>query len=152
MKKYTSLILLALFIAFPSVSSAGNEGGVSRASSIQSLDDKSDGKKYAQDDDGRDDDDDDDDGHRNVAPGTCAPCHNGTIEEGKDRGHIAPTASCDPCHNTSDWDSVTGSGSGSGGHSNVAPGIVLGRLQYDGRVGWQRFNQLKVSYRWNHEV
>lgn len=36
-------------------------------------------------------------------------------------------------------------------HITVAPGIVLGRLQYDGRIGWQQFNHLKVSYRWNHE-
>lgn len=34
---------------------------------------------------------------------------------------------------------------------NVAPGIVLGRLQYDGHIGWQQLNHLKVSYRWNHE-
>lgn len=34
---------------------------------------------------------------------------------------------------------------------NVAPGIVLGRLQYDGRIGWQQLNHLKVSYRWNHD-
>lgn len=35
---------------------------------------------------------------------------------------------------------------------NVAPGIVLGRLQFDGHLGWQQFNHLKASYRWNHEV
>lgn len=35
-------------------------------------------------------------------------------------------------------------------HINVAPGIVLGRLQYDGHVGWQQLNHLKISYRWNH--
>lgn len=34
---------------------------------------------------------------------------------------------------------------------NVAPGIVLGRLQYEGHIGWQQLNHLKVSYRWNHE-
>ena len=32
-----------------------------------------------------------------------------------------------------------------------APGIVLGRLQYDEKVGWGRFNRLKISYRWDHE-
>lgn len=35
---------------------------------------------------------------------------------------------------------------------NVAPGIVLGRLQYDGHIGWQQFNYLKISYRWDHEA
>lgn len=35
---------------------------------------------------------------------------------------------------------------------NVAPGIVLGRLQYDGHIGWQQFNRLKVSYSWGHET
>ena len=34
---------------------------------------------------------------------------------------------------------------------NVAPGIVLGRLQFDGKLGWQQFNHLKSSYRWDHE-
>ncbi|WP_301103202.1 HigA family addiction module antitoxin [Propionivibrio sp.] len=33
----------------------------------------------------------------------------------------------------------------------VAPGIVVGRLQYDGQIGWQQFNHLKVRYVWNHE-
>lgn len=35
---------------------------------------------------------------------------------------------------------------------NVAPGIVLGRLQYDGHIGWQQLNRLKVSYSWGHEA
>jgi addiction module HigA family antidote len=35
---------------------------------------------------------------------------------------------------------------------NVAPGIILGRLQYDGHIGWQQFNRLKVSYSWGHET
>lgn len=30
----------------------------------------------------------------------------------------------------------------------VAPGIVLGRLQNEGRVPWSRFNHLKVHYQW----
>lgn len=34
----------------------------------------------------------------------------------------------------------------------IAPGIVLGRLQFERRIGWQQFNHLKVSYRWNHEA
>jgi addiction module HigA family antidote len=34
----------------------------------------------------------------------------------------------------------------------VSAGIVLGRLQFEGRIGWQQFNHLKVSYRWNHEM
>ena len=123
MKKYIPLILLACLIAFTSVSSAGYDVGVSRTSSIQSLDNKSDGKKYAKDDDGRDDDggDDGDGGHSNVASGTCATCHNGTVAEGKDRGHITTTASCDTCHTTRAWEPAIGAGT-SGGHSNVAPG------------------------------
>jgi len=34
----------------------------------------------------------------------------------------------------------------------VSAGIVLGRLQFEGRIGWQQFNHLKVTYRWNHET
>ena len=30
----------------------------------------------------------------------------------------------------------------------IAPGIVLGRLQNEGRVPWNRFNDLKVRYIW----
>ena len=33
----------------------------------------------------------------------------------------------------------------------VSPGIVLGRLQFDRRLGWDRLNKLKVTYRWEHE-
>lgn len=33
----------------------------------------------------------------------------------------------------------------------IAPGIVLGRLQFDRHVGWQQFHHLKISYRWPHE-
>lgn len=33
----------------------------------------------------------------------------------------------------------------------IAPGIVLGRLQFDGHLGWQKFHHLKVTYRWAHE-
>jgi len=32
----------------------------------------------------------------------------------------------------------------------VAPGIVLGRLQYDRQISWQHFNHLKVRYAWDH--
>lgn len=34
----------------------------------------------------------------------------------------------------------------------IAPGIVVGRLQYDQRIGWQQLNGLKTSYRWDHEA
>lgn len=34
----------------------------------------------------------------------------------------------------------------------IAPGIVVGRLQYERRIGWQQFNQLKIRYRWEHET
>lgn len=33
----------------------------------------------------------------------------------------------------------------------VSPGIVVGRLQFDHRLGWERLNKLKVSYHWDHE-
>lgn len=33
----------------------------------------------------------------------------------------------------------------------VSPGIVVGRLQFDGYVGWDSLNNLKVSYHWDHE-
>ncbi|MEK6749522.1 MAG: HigA family addiction module antitoxin [Pseudomonadota bacterium] len=33
----------------------------------------------------------------------------------------------------------------------VSPGIVVGRLQFDRYLGWDRLNKLKVTYRWNHE-
>lgn len=31
-------------------------------------------------------------------------------------------------------------------------GVVVGRLQFDRRLGWDRLNKLKVSYRWDHEA
>jgi len=34
---------------------------------------------------------------------------------------------------------------------NIAPGIVLGRLQYEKRVAWSKFSGLKVSFHWNSE-
>lgn len=34
---------------------------------------------------------------------------------------------------------------------NIAPGIVLGRLQYDRHIGREKFNHLKVRYSWDHE-
>ena len=33
----------------------------------------------------------------------------------------------------------------------ISPGIVVGRLQFDRRLGWERLNKLKVTYRWDHE-
>ena len=33
----------------------------------------------------------------------------------------------------------------------ISPGIVVGRLQFDHYLGWNRLNKLKVSYRWDHE-
>jgi HTH-type transcriptional regulator/antitoxin HigA len=33
----------------------------------------------------------------------------------------------------------------------VSPGIVVGRLQFDHRLGWDRLTKLKVTYRWDHE-
>lgn len=34
----------------------------------------------------------------------------------------------------------------------IAPGIVAGRLQYEGRVDWNRLNELKVKLRWAEEA
>jgi len=34
----------------------------------------------------------------------------------------------------------------------VSPGIVLGRLQHEKRIPWNRFNHLKVKYLWPHEA
>lgn len=34
----------------------------------------------------------------------------------------------------------------------ISPGIVVGRLQFDGHLGWDRHNRLKVTYRWDHEI
>jgi len=36
-------------------------------------------------------------------------------------------------------------------HEGVSPGIVVGRLQFDRRLGLDRLNTLKMSYRWDHE-
>jgi len=33
----------------------------------------------------------------------------------------------------------------------VSPGIVLGRLQFDHCLGWDRLNKLKVTYCWDHD-
>ncbi len=35
---------------------------------------------------------------------------------------------------------------------HISPGIVLGRLQFERRIGGQQLNHLKVSYRWDHET
>lgn len=34
----------------------------------------------------------------------------------------------------------------------IPPGVVVGRLQFDQRLAWDRLNKLKVSYRWQHEA
>ena len=34
----------------------------------------------------------------------------------------------------------------------VSPGVVVGRLQYERLLAWNRLNGLKVRYRWNHET
>lgn len=34
----------------------------------------------------------------------------------------------------------------------VSPGIVVGRLQFDGLLPWTHLNDLKVKYVWNHEA
>jgi addiction module HigA family antidote len=36
-------------------------------------------------------------------------------------------------------------------HINIAPGIVAGRLQHDEEIPFTHFNNLKISYRWEHE-
>ncbi|OPZ07979.1 MAG: hypothetical protein BWZ07_03232 [Alphaproteobacteria bacterium ADurb.BinA280] len=41
--------------------------------------------------------------HSNVAPGTCATCHNGSSATGKPGGHFVTTRSCDDCHRTTSW-------------------------------------------------
>jgi hypothetical protein len=33
----------------------------------------------------------------------------------------------------------------------IAPGIVLGRLQFEGIVLWNKYNRLKKRYKWTHE-
>jgi HTH-type transcriptional regulator / antitoxin HigA len=35
---------------------------------------------------------------------------------------------------------------------NVAPGIVVGRLQFDKRLPWTHHSNLKAKYRWPHEM
>ena len=30
----------------------------------------------------------------------------------------------------------------------IAPGIVVGRLQHEGRIPWNRLNKLKVRLKW----
>ena len=35
---------------------------------------------------------------------------------------------------------------------SVAPGIVVGRLQHDGIVPWNRMNELKIRYTWNNST
>lgn len=37
------------------------------------------------------------------------------------------------------------------GEQRIAPGIVAGRLQHEGRVTWNRLNELKVKLRWAGE-
>ena len=34
---------------------------------------------------------------------------------------------------------------------SISPGLVLGRLQFDGIVGWNLFNHLKTRYEWQHD-
>jgi len=34
---------------------------------------------------------------------------------------------------------------------DIGPGVVLGRLQYEKRVAWSKFNRLKVSFHWKSE-
>ncbi len=41
--------------------------------------------------------------HADVAPGTCASCHNGTTAPGKSSNHLPTTMSCDGCHRTTAW-------------------------------------------------
>ena len=45
--------------------------------------------------------------HSQVAPGSCATCHNTVMASGKPNDHIQTRESCDKCHNTSIW---TGAG------------------------------------------
>jgi addiction module HigA family antidote len=35
--------------------------------------------------------------------------------------------------------------------ANIAPGIVVGRMQNEGLLAWNKFRHLKVPYRWKHE-
>jgi hypothetical protein len=41
--------------------------------------------------------------HGQVTPGTCSDCHDGTIADGKDTGHISTESECDVCHSTFAW-------------------------------------------------
>jgi hypothetical protein len=45
--------------------------------------------------------------HTNVAPGTCATCHNGTQATGKPATHFVTSRACDSCHRTTAWTPVT---------------------------------------------
>jgi len=33
-------------------------------------------------------------------------------------------------------------------NNNIHPGIVVGRLQHDGKLGWNMYDELKQRYRW----
>jgi len=33
----------------------------------------------------------------------------------------------------------------------ISPGIVVGRLQYEGMLPWTHLNYLKVKYTWSHD-
>jgi len=39
--------------------------------------------------------------------GTCKNCHNGTKATGQPAGHWSTTLSCDACHNTVSWNTIT---------------------------------------------
>ena len=41
--------------------------------------------------------------HAAVVAGTCATCHNGSVNTGKPASHIPTQASCDTCHRTTAW-------------------------------------------------
>jgi Cytochrome c3 len=45
--------------------------------------------------------------HARLTGRPCATCHNRVTAEGKPNGHLATTASCETCHNTLLWTSVT---------------------------------------------
>src|SRR5438132_13662549 len=55
--------------------------------------------------------------HTEVAAGTCATCHNGTMATGKPANHVVTTAACDTCHkSTTTWTGAMYD------HTGVAPG------------------------------
>ncbi len=54
--------------------------------------------------------------HNGVAPGTCATCHNNSIQRGKPATHIPTTQSCDACHRPTMWTAVAFT------HAGVTPG------------------------------